>query len=82
MGAFGSGLAGGMQQMGQLQAMQQWNDLAKQMQAASQESLGRQIVSGAQAAPNFQVGPEQLNTMKAQDLRTRMMMPMLRGGLF
>ena len=81
MGAFGSGLASGMQSMQGLGLQQQ---MAQQMQGQNQEALGKKIVQGSQQAPGFEMPTNMMPELQMQDLRSRilqsMMMPRM-GGL-
>lgn len=76
MGAFGSGLVGGMQQMAGLQMR---NEMEQQMRGLNQEALGKQIVAGAQKGPGFEMPQDMMPQLQMQDLRSRILASMLGG---
>ena len=77
MGAFGSGLASGMNQM---QGFQLQNQLQQQLQGQNQEALGKKIVQGSQQAPGFEMPQAMMPELQMQDLRSRILQSMLMGG--
>lgn len=78
MGAFGSGLASGMQSMQGLGLQQQ---MAQQMQGMNQEALGKKIVQGSQQAPGFEMPTNMMPELQMQDLRSRILQSMLGQGM-